>query len=421
MEHRSHQLTHKNVSKKHLYLGLLILPLALLSLSFYYASPLEIINGLKKGVFWHNRLLSDSFEIMGIGPTLFNAGFLGLLSVLLIMYLNLKPNGIIFVATTLVIGFSFLGKNPLNVFPIVLGTFLYSHYRGIAFKQVAVVALLGTTLAPVISSLALLSSHVIWGILLALAVGIAIGFFLPMISTHVVIAHHGYSLYNMGFAAGLLAMLIHSLLKAKGIHLETVFHLSHDFSYPLFLSLMCIFILYIFLGFYANQKTLEGFSLLHKQHGRLVSDFTHSIGYPVSIMNTGILGLLCLTLAYIFQSLNGPVLCGLFSVIAFASFGKHIKNVLPIMLGIFLASLWIDRPVHPSVLLMTMFLGTSLAPIAGEFGAFSGVVTGFLHLHLVLNFSNLHGGITLYNNGLAAGILAMVLVPCIQLVKGDFE
>lgn len=412
---------HKNLAKNQLYIGLLILPLSFLLLSFYYSSPLEIFEGLKKAIFWHHRLVSDSFEIIGIGPSLFNAGVLGLLSVALVMYLNLKPNGLIFVSTTLVIGFSFLGKNPLNVFPIVLGTWCYAQVRGIEFKQVAMTGLLGSTLAPVLSTLALLTENFYLGLLLALGVGLVIGFFLPMISSYVVVAHHGYSLYNMGFSAGLFAILIHSLLKGRGIEIELVSHLSETFSYPLFYLLLGLFILYFVLGFLANQKSLQGFELLHKQHGRLVSDFTYTVGYPVSLMNTGLLGLLCLAIAYYFQTLNGAVLCGLFSVVAFASFGKHLRNTIPIMIGVFLASFWMKTDFHPSILVMTAFLGTSLAPISGEFGSLAGLVAGFLHLNFVVNFASLHGGMNLYNNGFSAGLLAMILVPCIQLVKGDFE
>ena len=39
---------------------------------------------------------------------------------------------------------------------------------------------------------------------------------------------------------------------------------------------------------------------------------------------------------------------------------------------------------------------------------------------MVMNVGYLHGGLNLYNNGLAAGLVAMILIPIItDLKKGD--
>ncbi|MFO3716747.1 DUF1576 domain-containing protein [Anaerococcus sp. ENR1011] len=54
---------------------------------------------------------------------------------------------------------------------------------------------------------------------------------------------------------------------------------------------------------------------------------------------------------------------------------------------------------------------TTLAPIAGEFGFLAGVFAGFSHKAVATNTGLIHGGINLYNNGLAGGIVAAVLVP----------
>ena len=87
------------------------------------------------------------------------------------------------------------------------------------------------------------------------------------------------------------------------------------------------------------------------------------------------------------------------------------------MLGVFIGSLakpWgID---DPSIQLAALF-GTTLAPIAGRFGWHWGLVAGFIHSSAALTTGSMHAGLNLYNNGLAAGIVASVLVPVIIAIR----
>ncbi len=71
---------------------------------------------------------------------------------------------------------------------------------------------------------------------------------------------------------------------------------------------------------------------------------------------------------------------------------------------------------NPSALLALLF-STTLAPIAGEFGILCGVLAGFLHASVALNVGIVYGGMNLYNNGFAGGIVAMFLVPVIQSIR----
>ena len=101
--------------------------------------------------------------------------------------------------------------------------------------------------------------------------------------------------------------------------------------------------------------------------------------------------------------LNGPVIGAIFTIVGFAAFGKHPRNIVPIMAGVFLGSL--AKPWNaddPSILLAALF-GTALAPIAGRFGWHWGVVAGFIHSSAALSVGPVHAGLNLYNNGFAAG------------------
>lgn len=190
---------------------------------------------------------------------------------------------------------------------------------------------------------------------------------------------------------------------------------------PVFILLAIGFSSFILIGYFENKRSLSGLSRIYSQSGKLVSDYTRIAGFPISLINMGVLGLFSLVVCILMQQLNGAILCGLFSVVGFGAFGKHLRNTIPIMIGVYLASLVLPNNIHPSLIVMTMFLATSLAPVAGEYGIIWGILTGILHMFFVWNLSSLHGGVNLYNNGLSAGLLAMVIVPIIQLLKGELE
>ena len=73
---------------------------------------------------------------------------------------------------------------------------------------------------------------------------------------------------------------------------------------------------------------------------------------------------------------------------------------------------------NPTIVLAILF-STCLAPIAGQFGLWVGLLAGFLHISVVMNINIglMHGGLNLYNNGLAGGFVAIVLVPLLEALK----
>jgi hypothetical protein len=119
--------------------------------------------------------------------------------------------------------------------------------------------------------------------------------------------------------------------------------------------------------------------------------------------------------------LNGPTIGAIFTIVGFAAYGKHPRNIIPIMLGVFVGSLFKPwNPSDPSIQLAALF-GTTLAPIAGRFGWHWGIVAGFVHSSAALSVGTVHAGLNLYNNGFAAGIVASVLVPVIMAIQAGRE
>ena len=56
--------------------------------------------------------------------------------------------------------------------------------------------------------------------------------------------------------------------------------------------------------------------------------------------------------------LNGPVIGAIFSVVGFAAYGKHVRNIWPIMAGVFLAAILKNWTVtDPAALLAALGVG----------------------------------------------------------------
>ena len=91
------------------------------------------------------------------------------------------------------------------------------------------------------------------------------------------------------------------------------------------------------------------------------------------------------------------------------------------MIGVFISSLAKDWNAHdPSAVLAALF-GTTLAPIAGRFGWHWGIVAGIVHSSVAQSVGQVHGGLVLYNNGFAAGLVAAILVPVILSLRPAAE
>lgn len=402
------------------YVILSVLYLFFILFAFCLDSPSEIFHGLKSIILSSDILITDYMEVGGIGAALVNAALTSLLSLLLLIIIGIKPNGSTIMSLWLMTGFSFLGKNIFNIWPIILGVYLFSRYQKEPFLNYILVAILGTSLSPVVSQISFGSNQynlisIIGGILL----GIAVGFILPPIASHSIKAHNGYNLYNIGFASGLIATLLMSIMRGFGINLDSrlVWHSGSNKILSILLIICCVYLIIIGIIYGKNKKS--NLSNINKQTGRLISDFYILFG-ETTYINMGILGILATCFVILIGGdLNGATICGIFTIIGFGSFGKNVKNTIPIVIGATLAAIFnINEITSPSLLLSILF-STTLAPICGKFGWKYGVLAGIIHVNIVTNIGYLHGGLNLYNNGLAGGFVAMILIPLITTFKKE--
>lgn len=161
-------------------------------------------------------------------PALVNAGIVTMLSVCIIKFSGDPFNGFTIVEMGLMAGFSLFGKNCFNIWPIILGTWLYAKYQREPFSKYASVALLATALSPMVSYMALGSIHA--SLPLGLLTGILIGFILPSLSAYTYKIQNGMNLYNMGFACGLFAMMIVPILTAFGDKPDSVLYWATHYN-----------------------------------------------------------------------------------------------------------------------------------------------------------------------------------------------
>ena len=402
------------------YVTLSILYLFFIVFAFCLDSPSEIFHGLKSIILSSDILITDYMEVGGIGAALVNAALTSLLSLLLLVIIGIKPNGSTIMSLWLMTGFSFLGKNIFNIWPIILGVYLFSRYQKEPFLNYTLVALLGTSLSPVVSQISFGNNHYNpIAIALGILLGIIVGFVLPPIASHSIKAHNGYNLYNIGFASGLLATLLMSIMRGLGMNLDSrlVWHSGSNKILFILLIICCIYLITIGVIYGKNNKAT--FTNINKQTGRLISDFYILFG-ETTYINMGILGILATCFVIVIGGdLNGATICGIFTIIGFGCFGKNIKNTIPIVIGATIAAIFnVNKVTSPSLLLSILF-STTLAPICGKFGWKYGVLAGIIHVNIVTNIGYLHGGLNLYNNGLAGGFVAMILIPLITTFKKE--
>lgn len=408
-------LKEKEVSYGQKILILLIFPIFCLLFSVIFVKD-NLLRGLVKIVSHDGILITDFIYVGGLYSSFFNVALIGILNLLIIYTLRIPINGTIFSAYFLAIGFSFFGKTILNILPIYLGGVLLTKYDKSDFRNIFGILMFSTGLSPVVSFFLFNKELTLdYRIIIAISSGIVIGFIMPSLSAHMVKFHDGYNLYNVGFAAGLLGMVFASITRGIGIQIETNYLLSKDFDFVLKIILVSLFCIYILLGYYINQNSFEGYDDLLSSSGRLLTDFLLSEGFGISIINSGILGLMGLSLAtFLSIPLNGPIIAGVFSVFAFGVFGKTPLNCSAVIIGVILTNyLKISSFDNFSVLLASLF-GTTLAPISGVYGPFAGLIAGVCHIFISNSIGYLHGGFNLYNNGLSGGIVSSILIPLLN-------
>lgn len=399
---------------KQLYTAGLAFALGLLLMGFLLDDPRNILPGLWTILNSQDVLITDYIALAGPGAAFVNSALV-LLCTLGIKRLVHEPfNGFDIVDLSLMAGFALFGKNILNIWPIILGAWLFSRLKRESFGKFSSVALLATSLSPLVSFAGLTTG---WDApLLGLLLGMLVGCAAVPLSNYTYRIQNGMNLYNMGFACGLLAMVIVPLLTAMGRSPQTANYWATGYNLPLgiMLGVLCAVLLAAGL-LTGGREALKGYWKLLHTTGRSPSDYLRMFGPGPTLINMGVNGAVSTAMILLTGGdLNGPTVGCIFTVIGFSAFGKHVRNILPLMVGVLVGSLVLHFSINDPAVQIASLLCTTLAPISGCFGWPFGILAGFLHSAVVLEAGSAAEGINLYNNGFSGGLLAIVLYPIIS-------
>jgi len=409
------------------YVIMFAVNLAFLIFAFALDDPASIYSGFIRIISSRSILITDYIAIGGVSATLVNVAIVGLTSLLMLILSHIKPSGAVIMALWLTAGFAFFGKNVFNMIPLTLGVWGYSRYKQEPFSNYTLASLLVATLSPVISEISFFGAFSLpVEVAIGVLMGFGVGFIFPPISAHMVRMHSGYDLYSMGFAGGLIATIVATTARSMGHEVVPVYSESSGNNLIIAIMLYMISVALVCCGLFAGgeksvianiRKNLGDFPKFLKHSGRLITDFYFHYHNSIYI-NMGILCAYATTIVLVLGAeLCSIVIAGVLTMVGFGCFGKHPKNVTPVLMGAILSALlnkWaLTYPPNVAAILFS----TALAPMAGQFGWVWGMVSGFLHVSVAMFVGELNGGLNLYNNGFSAGLVAMFLLPVIHVSK----
>jgi len=147
------------------------------------------------------KLITDFIQLEGFGVTLINMGITGTIATIYILLIQGDLNGPTMGGILTISGFSAFGKHPKNILPIFLGVFIGSFVKvfNIDDPAIQLAALFGTALSPIAGKFG-------W------QWGVVAGFIHSSVVLNVGYLHGGFNLYNNGFAAGLGAAVLLSII-----------------------------------------------------------------------------------------------------------------------------------------------------------------------------------------------------------------
>lgn len=400
---------------------LLAVPSSFIIIGGLLQEPMEIFNGFKKIVQFPDSLITDYIAIGGISATLMNAGILMLLNFWALRKTGMQINGFFIAGYFIIGGFAFMGNNLVNVLPIYGGTYLYAKYQKEDYKRFAVIGIFSTSLAPLITEIVYLTDNTIGAKVTAgIMVGVFLGFVMPVLAAHMMKFHEGFNLYNVGFTSGVIGTVVVAVMRGYGVVISSHLVVSSNHERLLVILVVAYALLFIGIGYYLNQDYQIKYRQVFKYSGRLITDYVMLTGYGTTLINMGLMALV--GVGYVALSgadYNGAVMAGIMTLTGFSALGNHPKNSIPIMLGVFIGAYTKIWDLSSVGVVISGLFGTTLAPIAGVYGAWAGILAGFLHLSVVMNIGYLHGGVNLYNNGFSGGLVAAVLVPIIDAFRRE--
>ena len=393
----------------------------------------EMFSGLLTIITNPAKISTNYFALGGFSATFLNMALVCAICLGLYCIPEAKANNASTLAFLLTAGFSSWGINILNIWPTFLGVVLYCIVKKEKVSANVNAMLFSTGIAPLISELMLRYpgeqvGFSFVGILLALAIGIAIGFCLPAGLAHSPKVHKGFDLYSAALPIGMTAFFLQAILyKTQGVALpaapaaETL-----QVASRLGVNIFCIavFGLCITAAFLLGCRPKDYWKLLTDP--AQVNNFSSTYGNATFLMNVGVYGLFILGYYNLVgATFNGVTFGLIFCMLACCNSGSHPFNVWPIMAGYVASSFlfgWVAKltggdfagSINAQAIVVGLCYANGLSPIADKYGWQYGFLAAVMHYILVTSVPTLHGGYCLYNGGFTAALICLILVPQLE-------
>ena len=173
--------------------------------------PPSSLGGLGRLLKTSGRAPSDYLRMFGMGPVLINMGINGLIGLAFLLLLGGDLNGPTLGGIFTIMGFSAFGKHAGNIIPVMAGVAAGGFFfqGGLESGSLQLAVLFCTAMAPI-------AGYFGW------QYGILAGFLhsVVVLSTGSPVA--GMNLYNNGFSAGLIAIVLYPTIIAIARHRKAV-------------------------------------------------------------------------------------------------------------------------------------------------------------------------------------------------------
>ena len=394
----------------------------------------QMISGLLRIISQPNKISTNYFYLGGYAATFLNMGLVALSCLALYVLFGATANNVSTLAFLLTLGFTSWGINILNMWPSVLGVMLYCLVKKEKFSSNVNIMLFSTGIAPLISELMVRYPHPeavgfnLSGVILALVVGLAIGFFLSAGLAHAPKVHKGFDLYNAAVPVGMTAFFLQAVLyKSMGVALpaapaaETL-----QVASRLMVNVFCgvVFGVLVVAAFLMGCKPKDYWNLMVDPEN--AASFSAAYGKAAFLMNVGVYGLFILGYYNLIDaSFNGITFGIIFCMLACCNSGSHPGSVLPIILGYVAASAvyrglsglaggTFTGAINAQAIMVGLCYANGLSPISRKYGWAYSFVAGIMHYTLVTSVPMLHGGYCLYNGGFTAAFVCLLLIPILE-------
>ena len=394
----------------------------------------ELFGGLGRICTQSGQTVKSYFDASygGVAGTFFNAALVCAVCLGIYCLPGAKPDGVSVLAFFLTAGFCFWGTTILNIWFSFAGVALFAAVKKKSLGSMANAFLFSTGLAPLITEMLFRYPGEGWhgftalGFVLALAVGVCIGFMFPAVLPHSPKMHKGYDLYNAAVPIGLTAFFLRALLykvftpappASEGVGLGDSFEL----------------VSFLFCGVVFGLAIIWGLAMGGgRDYGKLLrssgynADFGTQISPAAGVLNLGVYGVfIVLYYCAVGAVWNAATLGCVFCMVCCCFKGSHPLNVWPIMVGYVAASFAakfvcgltgaeFSMAVNAQAIVIGLCFANGLSPVAGEYGWLAGVLFGMAHYTLVTCVPLLHGAFCLYNGGFTAAFCCFLFVPVLE-------